>query len=419
MSITNEDYDRILNDLRQKRNKILDFSRRVKLYPDTDNLYSWNSISINISENIESSELEVGVCPLCKHNLNKTIYKIEFNNYRDLYICEHCRTQFDVDLNALKNSDVPDRSIDISQINPAFVVLIETLRNLGCHVSNYNKGGDYGYLIIEYNNTIFGITLNEEAIILLFYPKWSCIPCTEISSILLSSIQSHNLNSDNCIYWLQDGNTILLSSVINIDSEKVGEPDYIMAKLNSLLQSKNILDSESTGNIAINHDIVERTNIAEHISVALSECGCNVQEIDEDGDIWFGLQKSNMYARIINNNTVKLIFNCMVLNCTDEYIDCQENEVDQIVLSLQWINMIYPIKATYYKPDVLQHSISASIDIDISHFFNCNIKLLSKYLNELSNVIDYYFNDIIFATERGINIVDTWYQPNIGNLKID
>lgn len=416
--MTSDDYNRILEDINKNRDRILDFSRRVKTYPNIDNLYSWDSVSVNISENIESSELGVGECPLCKHSLNKTIYRIGLNSYDDLYICEHCRTQFDAEFNPLKNPKSSAMSIDVSQINPTLVVLIETLKNIGCHVSILNQGGAFGYLIIEYQNTILGITLDDGHLILLFYPKWHCIPSSEISSILLSSIQSHNLNSDNCIYWLYNDNTILLSSVISLDSDRVDQADYIRAKLNSLLKSKNILNHESTGNIAINSSSVETCKMAEHIASVLSKCGCNIQEIDEDGDIWFNLRECNMYARIINSNTVKLVFNCMALNQVDEHTDCKQNNIDQIALSLQWINMIYPVKATYYKPDINQHSISASIDIDISHFFKSNFNLLSEYLNVLSNAVDDYFQDIIFATERGINIVDTWYQPNISNIKI-
>lgn len=66
-------------------------------------------------------------------------------------------------------------------------------------------------------------------------------------------------------------------------------------------------------------------------------------EDDDEDSIWFKYNQNNMYTQIVNENTIKIVYNCMILNCTNQYSD-EKKDIDQIALYLQWVNMIYPGK---------------------------------------------------------------------------
>lgn len=411
-----DDFDKALMELNNKHQNVGKVADRIRLFDDTDNLYLWSNVSDCMIKNFESTEIATShKCPLCNGYLSKTLVE-SFSEFSDLYFCEHCRAQFDSEYNRLINSDslIRDiKDIDLSSINPSIAALVNDLIKMGCNPFHYNRGGMYGYVIFEYKGVKLGITIDDSYSIMIFYPNWLSIPHSDLTSQLISLIQNNNLNSDCNIFWLLDDNNFLLSSTINLEADAVKQTDYVLTKLNTLIDSKDkICRTSDSAEVRI-----LQPETQEKIQAILTECGCCVQEVDDDGDIWFKYRGKDMYAHMIGPRLIKLVNNCMELNYIDQYSGNTINDVvDHTALTFQWVNMIYPVKVTYYKPNECQYSVTASTNIAISHFVEHNIDKVTQILDDLSNADGIYISDIIFGTEKGINLVDAWYQPNISNL---
>lgn len=417
------EYNRALMELNKRHQELYNRAEIIRHFDNTDNLYSWEQVADNIINNYESAELPSSEkCPICNGPLDKTLYQLKHSDYVELYFCEHCRKQFNSEFQLLKdpNSTITDiADVDFSQINPAIAILVDRLVKMGCNPYYYNRGGIYGYVIFEYKTAKLGIVIDKGYTITVLYPNWISIPSEEFSPQLISRIQGNNLNKDCTVYWLLNNNDVLLSSTINLDTDAISmnPTDYIVAKLDTLTDSRKLIfcDLDDGG-------MTKRPNFTNHkiaglVQAILVECGCLIQEIDEDGDLWFKYGQKDMYAHMIDEQTIKLVSNCMELNCIDQSPNKGiTNGMDQIALSLQWINMIFPVKVTYFKPEECRHSITANIDVDVSHFTDKNIELISQIIRSLSVADENYIYDIVFGTEKGIDIINTWYQPSISNL---
>lgn len=412
-----DDFDRALNELNFKHQNVDKLAERIRRFEDMDNLYPWSEVADAMIRNFESTEIPASSkCPRCNRNLNKTILHSGFSEYFELYFCEHCRVQFNTGFGMLINPDarIADiRNVDFSEVNPVLTELVEKLINMGCHASYYDKGGTYGYVLLGYKSAKLCIAVEESPIIRCFYPNWESMSYSELMSQVIASIQNNNLNSDCNIFWLVQDNRICLSSTVNLDADAVNSTDYITEKLNSLLDSKNKICQGYYNKTNAPHEFGDKKK-SELIKSVLAECGCPILEVDDEDSVWFKYNQNIMYTHVVNENTIKIVYNCMILNCADKYSE-GENDIDQIALSLQWVNMIYPVKATYYKPNESQHSITINIDVSLTYFTSKNIRYIIQTLNLLSVAADKLIPDIVFGTEEGIDIINTWYLPDINN----
>lgn len=412
-----DDFDSVFNELHIKHQDIDKHADRIRQFDNTDNLYLWSKVADEMIQNFESTEIPTSnKCPMCNRNLNKTILRLGFK-YAELYFCEHCREQFNTEFELLKNPDakiVDIRNIDFNKVNPCLTILVDKLVTMGCHAYYYAEAGLYGYILFEYRSAKFCVAVEETPVIRCFYPNWKSMSYSELTPQVIASIQNNNLNSDCNIFWLLQDNRISLSSTVNLDAEAVNSTNYIVEKINSLLNSKNKI-CQKYYNKATNttHEFWNQEK-SELIQSVLTECGCSIQEIDDEDSIWFKYNQNNMYTQIVNENTIKIVYNCMILNCTNQYSD-EKKDIDQIALYLQWVNMIYPVKVTYYKPNEFQHSITVNIDVSLSYFTDNNIRYIMQILNLLSVADEKVISDIVFGTDDGIDIIHTWYLPDISN----
>ena len=412
-----DDFDRAFNELNIKHQDTDKLAGRIRLFKDTDNLYLWSNVADEIIRNFESSEIpSLSKCPKCNRNLNKTILSSGFSAYTELYFCEHCRAQFNTKFELLikPDSKIQDiRNIDFGEFNPLLTVLVNQLMDMGCQAWYYNKGGLYGYVLFEYNNANLCIAVEENPIIRVIYPNWEYISYSELTPQVIANIQNNNLNSDCNIFWLVQDNNICLSSTVNLDAETINSKNFIIEKINSLLDCKDKICQRSYNKAHPTHEFGNYKQ-PELIQSVLDECGCTVLEIDDEDSVWFKYNQDRMYTHVVNETTIKIVYNCMILNCTDQYSNI-ENDIDRIALSLQWVNMIYPIKATYYKPSEFQYSITLNIDISLSYFTSNNVGYIMQILDLLSVADEKLISDIVFGTEEGINIINTWYLPDVSN----
>lgn len=302
----------------------------------------------------------------------------------------------------------------IEKINPYILVLIKIIKSLGCNVVFQDDIGGYGVLLFQYENETLGIWLDDTHTINIFYPNWSIIPRSSLSKEAINTIQSYIRSHQACVYWLCNDDSFTLSSNICIDVNLINEraTRYIKECICNLIESKNIFPKTE------NNEILSQTS-SESINAiksSLYSCGCKNIEEDDEGDIHFKWDDKSMYLHLDDNFNCKIFYNLGIMRDVSDKID--ESPIDIIALSIQWSNMIWPIKCTFYHPDEQQTSITATVTIDLSYFINSHIELICRRLNELASFFNDCLSDLLFGSEDGCDIINTWYQPDIYNCKV-
>lgn len=142
-------------------------------------------------------------------------------------------------------------------------------------------------------------------------------------------------------------------------------------------------------------------------------------EIDDEGDLSFKYQGRDMTICVIDSNYSKLIYPYSIFMDKSPNTDMSHDSVDMIALGIQWINMILPIKCSYYKPQCTEHSLTAYYDFDTQILLDGGTDYLESILNNIIEATSRIFMNIICGTEDGIEILNTNYSPSIYNISTE
>lgn len=391
---------------------------------DDTNLYPWKDVAQSIINNIHSCRCKEGYCKKCGGDLVKVLFQYKSSrSYKEIFICPHCMKQYDENMNLLYDNRHDIAISNIQKINASLFYLICLLKDRGYNFLYCDNAGEYGYLIFEYRGSTFGIWIDTSKFINIFYPNWALINESELNQELIFAIQSYILNADSAIYWLYDNNNITLSSNISLDSSIITKTniDYIEHKLEQLFLSKNRIKQMLDASVDINMSneeifVSNRNTKKEMIIQSLSSNGCEKIDIDDEGDINFIYNGNDMFVRILSDNCLRLVFHSGILRDIRE--NHEEDDIDRVALSIQWNNMIYPVKCTYYKPNNREHSITSIFDIELHYFENKSSEFIKQGLDLISNHFDTHLFDLLNGTEEGIELIHTYYQPSINNYQL-
>lgn len=416
------EFDDIYKAIKKDHIALTEIAKKLFNLKDETNLYSWKDVAQSIINNIHSCRCKEGYCKKCGGDLVKVLFQYKSSrSYKEIFICPHCMKQYDENMNLLYDNRHDIAISNIQKINASLFDLICLLKDRGYNFLYRDNAGEYGYLLFEYKGSTFGIWIDTSKFINIFYPNWALINESELNQELIFAIQSYILNTDSAIYWLYDNNNITLSSNISLDSSIIKKTNigYIEQKLEHLFLSKNhikkMLETFTYINILVEERFVPNRNAkVELIIQSLLENGCENINIDDDGDINFIYNDNKMFARILSDKSIRLVFHsCILQDITEDYI---EDVIDRQALSIQWNNMIYPIKCTFYKPNDREHSITAIFDIELHYFENKSSELVKEGLDLISNHFDTHLFDLLYGTEKGIELIHTYYQPSINNF---
>lgn len=386
----------------------------VSGFKDVDNLYPWEQVAYCVRLHWNFLKFTEHECPKCKNRLISLAYQpLEVqNDVIELNICTSCQSQYDSSITLLQNDKVIDFDY-IRSINPFTFVLAKLIKSIGCPMTYHKEVGEYGAILFEYKNATLGIWINDTYAVNVFFPNWAVLPVQALSKDIIASIQTQNLNNHVCVYWLCKDNSYTLSSSISIDINLINEDSsaFIKESLSQLIESKNFFTNSI--NNRIEHRLPEKS--IECIKSTLESCSCEYIEIDDENDIHFKWNDNSMYLTAIDDSYYKIVFNLVMIEDVTDDSDSSTDIIDMNALAIQWSNMIWPIKCSFYKPDERHTSITATIDIACSHLIDGHLKFVSRRLVELVNFYDECLNDLLFGTENGCDILDTYYQPDIIN----
>lgn len=439
----NLSYDELCEYLERKHRIFDEFQKKIRWHKGTDNLYSWKDVVRSIDEDVELYDISESICPSCNVELlNIKLHSVNGQtSVAEVYICPQCLKQFDNNLNELKkpNIDAGEHIIQeeeevweisehIKEINPYTAQLIEILIENGIEIIYCDDAGYYGYYKFDYKGQTLGVWIDTDPTIRLFYPEWYKFEQREdLTDGVRMLIQTINLNTSATIYWLgYFGTELTLSSTINLDLFCLNDVrfDYIKSRLNDLLASKQIFLSLFNGD---NIRYIEETDILDKkissIITILEKSGCTDCVVDEDNDINFKYKERKMYVRFTGNDNVKIVDNyCMVFQNVSEKFNAKDEDPVIIDETLQWNNMIFKTKFSYYK-DIDNERLTifnSYSDINFYFFTYYEGKLINDILNYLSEKAGKQFNDFIpYDTDCDpdtvIEFTNTWFQPDIFN----
>lgn len=412
-----DDLDVATEMLEKHKTEVSVFSENMRLWENTKVLYKWSDIACIIRNNPFSLKFNQGTCPKCSSSLIMVEYS---ERVGEIFICKECKTQFDRNSNELitdnptavkQKSDLinlhiaegeelsADLKNTLAELNPRAISILNAISELNCSISIKNSA----YMEFVYNDKTFIVWLDEENI--LHYPNWLCIDKSNFTQDIIHKIQVSNQNSLSCTYWLFDGCAVVnkcyyLSSNINIYdyANKLIVSSVLKECLDRLIyEADKTVQSFSTP--------IECKSINYNINLdALEELlrGADCQDVnrDEDGDINFKFNECNMYIKILDSNHIRVFWHCKEFNEISKNGDVSGEDVpDMLALFIQWSNLGYPYKYTYYKPTSTKHSLTAYLNFDLNFIMNTAPQYIKDSLSEFVNFIyntditdeDYFF----------------------------
>lgn len=389
---------------------------QIASFRDIYNLYPWQQVAYCVDLHWNFVKCNNHKCPKCNNNLISAIYHpnqyVESAKIVDLNICTFCQSQFDSNLHSLQNNRIIDADY-IRKINPFTWELTRLLLSLGYELTLHKELGESGVILFQYEGATLGIRIDATYAINIFYPNWAIIPASKLTQREISAIQSYNFNHLNCIYWLfRDGNYTFSTNVI-IDINLINENAIasIKSMLSDLIKSKQyFINNDNQQHILLSSETLHA------IKATLKSCGCNNIFVDDENDVHFKWNESSMYLHAIDHSTYKVVHHLVMLeDVTEEKVTHVEN-IDQEGLSIQWSNMIWPAKCTFYKPDERHISATVTILINKMHFEKGHVKFICRRFQELVSFFDDCLFDLLYGTESGCEIIQTLYQPEIDNF---
>lgn len=390
---------------------IKDVALNIAKFKDGDNLYPWQQVSNFLFEHWNFVKSIDCKCPKCNSPLISTIYE-ENHNIHDLIICTTCHSQFDTAFHQLRKDSTIDSDY-IRGINPFIMALIRLLKSIGCESTFHENIGEYGVLYFPYEDATLGMWVDDTYAINIFYPNWAKISASDLTEEKIKAIQSYNLHHKNCIYWLVNNDSYTLSSNVFIDINLINENKlgYIKETLSDLVNTKPFFNSDNGEKVFL----IPSNSIHSIINV-LKNCGCSDINVDDENDIHFKWNEHSMYLNQLDKDTYQIVYHLVMLEDVTEDIVCPEDGVDMEALSLQWSNMIWPVKCTFYRPDARHNAITAKCPIHKHHFEEIHVKFICRRIKELVSFFDAHLFDLLYGTESGCEIIHTRYQPEIDNF---
>lgn len=406
---------------------VLTFLEEMCVWENTMVLHKWSNLADFIRNNPFSIKFNQGACPKCSSSL----IMVEYSNVNsEIFICKECKTQFDKNRTELIN-DYPmmenpkqdlinvhiakgeklsvDLKNTLSKLYPRLCHLLKALNELNCSIAI----SDSTYMEFVYKDKSFIVWLNEENI--LHYPNWRCIEKKDFTQDVISKIQALNHDALSCIYWLLDEYTSVdqcyyLSSNIDIYkyANKPIESTTLKDCLDRLITEADLLTNSNE------HVLMNADDKLEEIEKLLQINDCQEIYRDEDGDINFKFKECNMYIKILDSNHVRVFWHCQEFNYkTNNENIADEEGPDMIALLIQWSNLVYPYKYTYYKPTNTKYSLTAHLDFDYNFIKNT----IPEYIkNELTEFVNFIYNTDITDEDYVLPIQDC-YLPVIYAVK--
>lgn len=421
-------YDDAQAMLKKHKQEVYIFANDMNTW-DNNSLYRWSEVAEYINRDPYSVKFGEGNCPKCSAPLSEIEYSSNGIS-TDIFICQECKTQFDINKNELYGNsqfgeeqsclanqyvaevDVlsDDIKAKLESVNPDIIPLITAVKKLNCPMYIHNLE----YVDFVYKGKSFLVWLDEENV--LHFPNWFRIDKSEFTKEIALSIQKLNHFSLSCTYWLYDSYTMIdkycfLSSNIDIYSYTNKEIDSTVVQ-----ECLDILISEADKNAQLlKHPVIQGATVPKQKIDAIEEIfhsiDCQEICIDEDGDINFIYKGQHMYVKALDENHIRVFWHCMQLETISENENI-ENDAEEDLLSLfiQWSNVAYPYKCTYYKPTSARHSITTFIDFNIDFI----TKTEPIYINsKFSKFVYFVDNNMEFTDEDYFLPIQDYYLPII------
>ena len=401
------------------RNEVFELANQVSNFKDVYNRYPWEHVADCLSQHWNFVNFTEHKCPKCKNQLISMVYQTNNGHYDKpevLYICTSCQSQYDSDIKILQNSHLIDQEY-IKKVNPFTFELVTQLESIGCIMTFHKDAGDYGVILFEYRDETLGLWIDETYAINIFYPNWKRIASSDLSDEIISTIQKFNLNNNICVYWLFDDNYYTFSSNTFIDINSINKTLDIEELLSKLIDSKSYFTQSFNTNAELKGSTIS-VEILHGIETTLESCGCKNIELDDENDIHFNWNGNSLYLHVLDDRHCKIFSHMVMLEDVAESGKQNSDGVDMTALSIQWSNMIWPIKCSFYKPDDYHTSITATVCVELSHLSCIHQKFVSRRLNELVAFYDNSLCDLLLGTENGCRILEKYYQPSINNYDI-
>lgn len=432
------DFDVAMQEMEQQHSKIKDLANEILEYPQNNELYSWESISNNIIVNPESVCFDFEQCPKC----NSSLVKILYNNYRgnidEILICQHCKSQFDINKGELLK--VENVEIREEQENSTIDVVVDSYDTLPSDVKSFlNENYPYtceiinilreelkcvvrlnidnknDYILAEYRNKSFLIWLDR--ITIIHYPYWYFIEKSKFTEQVIETIHNQNYNSSSCVYWLGDNFCSVNSSYSlssNLDFYKTFNCKQIDANLmrngmDYLIDSSNDLIKKLQTESKRNSNNRLYSPLLKDLMSVLEKCGYNEVTQDDEGDVHFVVDDNKrMFAKTIgNDNHIRIFYPCMHL---DGSKNVKEEDYDSMALGIQIFNMLpIPIKCCFYKTRESFYSLTTYINIKSDTILTQDTESVETIISRFIDFIGTDFIPLLFVENEEIDFVNSYH----------
>lgn len=400
--------------------KVYDLADYIMMWEANDNKYDWLTISESMQLDPDSVKFNFDSCLNCgKHSTilfafhnSQCVHDNAEKEY--MVLCPACKTLFHKD-NVSKYCHKDDQEDyvtrlkdELLKINPKFPSLLNILDELGYKMEYFSDFGLYGILRITYREQYLYIFIREDDPIMICYPNWSEIEKTQMNSFELDSI-IRSINMSNCIsiIWTVNAEKVQLSTFGNIQlgADKANNLASLKLLLDELIKSPHYFEMSQRGR---NHSTIRHNERdIETLLNIFEKAGCSQLNVDDEGDISLTYGGEDLMVQLTNEKYIKISHNGGFYHNASE-----EGNIDDytgINLVLQWNNIIYPIKCSYFEPSEGIQSITLYIDCNLLPNNEENIVFIKQILPKLINAESMQISDhLLNGSEKALEDINLW-----------